>query len=115
MAVDKPRCLAQRRRGAEEESLLAAEEAAFVLRERGDVVVGHAGPDFLQHAGENLVLHLRAFSGEVLLLLALDRLEAVDELGRVDERGLARELALDPRHELVRNSAAGDPADATVA
>ena len=66
MAIDEARCLAERRRRPEEKALLAAEEPAFVLRQRGNVIVGHAGPDLLQHAVENLVLHLRSLADEGL-------------------------------------------------
>ncbi len=115
MAIDKARGLPERRRGAEEEALLAAEDPALVLRERCDLVVGHAGADLLQHASEDLVLHLGALADEVLLLRALDRLEPVDELGRVDELGIAVELTLDARHELIRHGAVADPADGAIA
>src|ERR1700722_15283412 len=37
VAVGEARALAERRRGAEKQALLAAEQAALVLRERGDV------------------------------------------------------------------------------
>src|SRR6516225_3305317 len=48
-------------------------------------------------------------------LFALDRLEAIDEFGRIHELGLAGELAFDARDEFVRHSAAGDPSDGVVA
>src|SRR5260221_14694721 len=52
---------------------------------------------------------IRGLANEVLLLLAFDRLEAIDEFGRIHELGLAGELALDARDEFVRHDAAGDP------
>src|SRR4029079_90675 len=68
--IDEARRLAERRRRSEEQTLLAAEETAFVLRQRRNVIVAHAGPDLLQYAGENLVLHLRRFADERPFLLA---------------------------------------------
>src|SRR5262249_54031838 len=99
MAIDEARRLPERGRGAEEKSLLAAEEPPLVLRERGNVVVAHAGSDLGEQPLENLVLHLRRLANEVPLLLALDRLEAIDEFGRIHEFGLAGELAFDARDE----------------
>src|SRR5262245_60880526 len=106
MAIDEARCLPERGRGAQEESLLAAEEPPLVLRERGNVVVAHAGPNLREHPLENLVLHLRRLANEVPLLLALDRLEAIHEFGRMHEFGLAGELAFDAPDEFVRHGAA---------
>src|SRR4051812_24808848 len=113
--VDEARRLAERRRRSEEQTLLAAEEPTFVLRQRGNVIVAHAGPDLLQYAVENLVLHLRRFPYQRPFLVALDRLEVVDEFGRIHEFGLALELMFDTRHELVRHRPAADPADGAVA
>ena len=79
------RLLADRRGVAEEDALLAAEHPAGVLGERGHVVVGHAGLDCRSDLREDRILHLAAALDQADLLLALDRLEAVDELGRVDE------------------------------
>src|SRR5215467_9725934 len=115
MAVDETRRLPERGRGAEEESLLAAEEPPLVLRQRGHVVVGHAGLNLLEHPRENLVLHPRGLANKVLLLLAFDRLEAVDDFGRIHELGLAGEFAFDARDEFVRHDAAGDPSDGAIA
>ena len=80
-----------------------------------DVVVGHARTDFLEQAVENLVLHRRRLADEIPLLLALDRLEAIDEFGRIHEGGLAGELALNTRDEPVRHGASANPADGAVA
>src|SRR5262245_21199243 len=115
MTIYEARCLPERGRGAQEESLLAAEEPALILRERGDVVVAHAGLNLLQHPREHLVLHLRGLADEVPLLLALDRLEAIDEFGRIHELSLAGELAFDARDEFVRHGAVADPSDGAVA
>src|SRR3984893_4075677 len=115
MAVDETRRLPERGRGAQEESLLAAEEPPLVLRQRGHVVVGHAGLNLLEHPRENLVLHLRGLANEILFLLALDRLEAIDEFGRIHEFGLAGELAFDARADFVRHDAAGGPSDGATA
>src|SRR5262249_46187474 len=89
MTINEARCLPERGRGAQEESLLAAEEPTLILRERGNVVVAHAGLNLLEHPREYLVLHLRGLADEAPLLLALDRLEAIDEFGRIHELGLA--------------------------
>ncbi len=113
--VEKARRLPERRGGAEKNSLDAAAHAAFVFGERGDIVAAHAGLDLLQHAREDLILHVRAFADEVLLLVALDRLQAVDDFGRVDEFRLPFQLALDAHDEFVRHGAGADPADGAIA
>ena len=53
--------------------------------ERGDVDVAHAGFDVARDLGEDRVLHLAAALDQADLFRALDRLQAVDEFGRVDE------------------------------
>src|SRR4029079_7278434 len=113
--VDEARRVAERRRRSEEQSLLAAEEPTFVLRQRGNVIVAHAGPDLFQYTVENLILHLRRFADQSPFLLALDRLEVVDKFSRIYEFGLALELPLDTRQEFVRHCPAADPADGAVA
>ena len=109
VAIDEARGLPERRRRAEKERLLAAEQAALVLRQRGDILVAHAGTNFLQHAAENLVLHLCRQADQADLFLALDRLEAIHQLGRIDEPRLAGQLALDPRDEFLRHRPRADP------
>src|SRR5262249_60171061 len=114
MARREPRGLADRRRGAEKNALLAAEHLALVLGERGHVDVAHAGFDRFCNLREDLVLHLGAARDQADLLLALDRLEAVDEISRIDERR-AREPLLEPRHECVRHAAWANEADGAIA
>lgn len=115
MPVEEARSLTEGRGGAEEESLLTAKPTTFVLHQRGNVVVSHARTDFLEQAVENLVLHRRRLADEILLLLALDRLEAIDEFDRIHEGGLAGEFALNARDESVRHGAGANPADGAVA
>ena len=103
IAVGEARALAERRRGAEKQALLAAEQAALVLGERGDVGVAHARLHPREQAGEDLVLHRRRLADRDDLLRALDRLEAVKRLGHVDE---GPEIALDAGDEFVRQGAA---------
>src|SRR5262249_59931913 len=114
-AIDEAGSLPERRRGAEEESLLAAKPPAFVLHEGGNVVVGHAGADLLQQPLENLVLHRRRLADEISLFLALDCLEAIDEFGRIHERRLAGYLAFDTRDKSVRHGATADPPNGAIA
>src|SRR5947207_2891823 len=60
MTRRKSRGLADRRRGAEEDALLAAEHLTLVLRERGHIDIAHPGFDRFCDLGEDRVLHLRA-------------------------------------------------------
>src|SRR5215510_16468671 len=95
VAWRKPRGLPDRRRGAEEDALLAAEHLAFVLRERGHVDVAHAGLYAAHHLGEDRVLHLAAALDQADLLRTLDRLEAIDEFGRIPD-GCTGQAFLEP-------------------
>ena len=115
MAVDEIGALAERRRAAEEQPLLAAEHPPLVLGERGHLGVAHARANLLEHAGEYLVLHQGGAADQRDLLLALDRLEAVDELGRVDELGAPAEVVLDALNEAVRHRALADKPDGAAA
>ena len=114
MASAQDRGLAERRRRAAEQALLAAEQFALVLRERGEVAVAHAGLDRGHHLGPLRVLHGGGAADQRDFLGALDRLDAVDEVGGVDEGG-ARHLLLDHAHEVVLQPAAPEPADGLVA
>src|SRR5204863_9340317 len=112
MAVDEIRALAERRRGAEEKPLLAAEQAAFVLRQRRDLLIAHPRPDRRRDLGEDFVLHLGRAADQCDLLRALDRLETVDEIRRIDEFG--GEALLDPPDEAMRHRARADQTDAAI-
>ena len=90
------------------------QQPALVLGQRRHLGVAHAGADLLQHALEHRVLHLGAAADERHLLGALDGLEAINELGRIDERGPARKRLLDMGDEPVRDCAGADPADAAI-
>src|SRR5207237_8371632 len=86
----KRRPLADRCGVAEENALLAAEQLAFMLCERRHVDVAHARLDRARDFGEDRVLHFRAALDQADLLVALDRLEAIDEIGRIHERSAGR-------------------------
>src|SRR5262249_16718893 len=105
--------LADRRRGAEKDALLAAKKLAFLLSERGRVDVAHAGLDGAHNIGKERVLHLAAALDQADLLRALDRLEAVDELGRIHERR-ARQALLEPHDKGMRHAARPNEPDGLV-
>src|SRR5207244_13157444 len=88
---------------------------AFVVGLDCNVIAGHAWSDLSEQTVENLVLHLRRLADQILLLLALDRLRAVDEIGCIHEGRLAGELAFDACDKSVRHRAAANPSDRAVA
>src|SRR5262249_47344727 len=113
-AAGEPGGLPDRRRGAEEDALLAAAQLTFVLGERGHLDVTHARLDRAEHGRKDRVLHLAAAPDQADLLLTLDRLEAIDEVGGVDDARSGQAL-LEPCDESVRHAAGPDETDRAVA
>ena len=79
------RRLAGRHRGAQINAVLAAVALAVALRDRCDIAVAHAGLDGGEGRAHGAVLHGGGAPDQVLLLGALDDLDAVDEVGGIDE------------------------------
>jgi hypothetical protein len=83
---------AERRRGAEIDAVLAAVALAVALGDRRDVGIAHAGLERAERRPHGAVLHACAAHHQLLLLGALDHLDAVDHVARLDELGV-REAA----------------------
>ena len=100
-----------RRRRAKEDALLAAENQRLVLCEGRDVDIAKPRLNEVEHAGKHFVLQIGGFVDQGDLRRALDRLQAVDLLGRIDEFDAISKLGLNARHQRVWKRTRANPTD----
>src|ERR1700687_6230497 len=94
MPVGNFRWTSERHRGAQINAVLAAVALAVMLCDRGHFGVAHAGLHRRERRTHGAVLHQRRAFYQLHFLRALDDLDAVDHVGRVNITGL-RQRALD--------------------